>query len=213
MSPENPRAALIREATRLHRRYLTELIERYSVCPWAKPAHADGLLRTHVVVDAVCHPSALATILDDWASDARAEVGFIIAPRFDGGGPAFAAWTAEVSELRPDVWLTASFHPDAGDSSSPIRFLRQTPDPTVQLVRRARLEEIRAEDPPHYTDIFDLDLRRLHADQPPPRAVSAAVLAHNGRLLAREGRTSLQAIIDDIRRDRDETYARILPVP
>ena len=211
MSPENPRAALIREATRLHRRYQSELIERYSVCPWAKHAHTDGRLRTHVVVDASCRPSALCAILDEWASDPRAEVGFIIAPRFDEGAAAFAAWTSEVAELRPNVFLTASFHPDAGDGASAIHFLRQTPDPTVQVVRRALLEEIRSEDPPHYADIFELDLRQLRPDQPPPRAVSATVLAHNERLLAREGRASLQAIVDDICRDRDETYARILP--
>ena len=210
MSPENPRAALTREAIRLHRRYQAELIERFSVCPWAKPARADGLLCTHVVIEAPCDPPALATVVDGWASDLRAEVAFVIAPRFDGDAPAFATWAEAVGELRSDVFFAASFHPDVGDTSSAIRFLRQTPDPTVQLVRRTRLEQIRAQDPPHYTDIFELDLRQLDGGRS-PRTVSTSVLAHNERLFAREGRATLQAIIDDIRRDRDETYSRILP--
>jgi hypothetical protein len=208
LSPENPRAALTREAIRLHRRYQAELIDRFSVCPWAKPARSDGLLRTHVVIEATCDPAALATVVDGWVSDLRAEVAFVIVPRFEGDAVAFAAFAEAVGELCSDVFFAASFHPDVGATSSAIRFLRQTPDPTVQLVRRTRLEQIRAQDPPHYTDIFELDLRQLDGERS-PRTVSASVLAHNERLLGREGRAALQAIIDDIRRDRDETYGRI----
>lgn len=209
MSPENPRAALVREAIRLHQRYQRELIERFSICPWAKPARADDRVRAHVIVEAACHIDDLQPIVDGWARDEIAEVAFIIAPRFHDGPDAFEVWTEEVGTLRADVFLSAPFHPNASASAGTIHFLRQTPDPTVQLVRRARLEEIRAGDPPHYTDIFELDMRHLDATKG-PKTVAASVLGHNDRLLEREGRAALQAIIDDIRRDREETYARIL---
>jgi hypothetical protein len=81
----------------------------------------------------------------------------------------------------------------------------------VQLVRRARLEEIRAQDPPHYTDIFDLDLRELETGKA-PRTVAASVLAHNERMLEREGRAEIRSILDDIREDRERTYAKLLPL-
>ena len=136
----------------------------------------------------------------------------IIVPLFEGGVGAFERWSAEVGSLRDDVFLTAPFFPEVSPTAGTIHFLRQTPDPTVQLVRRTRLEEIRAQDPPHYTDIFELDLRELHSDNA-PRTVAASVLQHNERLVAREGRAAMRAIMDDIKEDRDRTYARIVPTP
>jgi hypothetical protein len=211
VSPTNPRQALAREALRLHERYHRELIERFSVCPWAKPARADGRTRAHVIVDASCSPEELMPVLTQWADDASIDVAFLIAPRFTGDADAFAHWAESIGEQHSEVFLTAPFYPSAPDSAGAIHFLRQTPDPTVQLVRRTRLEEIRAQDPPHYTDIFDLDLRELEADKA-PRTVAASVLAHNERMLAREGRAEIRAIFDDIREDRERTYAKLLPL-
>ena len=209
MSPENPRVALAREALRLHQRYQRELVERFSVCPWAKPARSADRIRAHVVVEPRPAAHALAPIVDAWASDAQAEVAFVIAPRFSGGIDAFDRWTAEVGKLRGDVFLGAPFRPEAPPTAGAIHFLRQTPDPTVQLVRRTRLEEIRAQDPPHYTDIFDLDMRELEGGKG-PRTVAASVLAYNERMLEREGRARLQAIVDDIRADRERSYAGLV---
>jgi hypothetical protein len=211
LSPTNPRETLAREALRLHARYHRELIERFSVCPWAKPARADGRTRAHVITEAFCSPEALRPVLAQWATDEDVDVAFVIAPRFTMGPEALADWAASLGEQERDVFLTAPFHPTPPDSAGSIHFLRQTPDPTVQLVRRARLEEIRAQDPPHYTDIFDLDLRDIDAKKA-PRTVAASVLAHNERLIEREGRAELQAIFDDIREDRERTYARLLPL-
>ena len=210
MSPENPRAALVREAIRLHQRYQEELIERYSICPWAKPSRSDGHVRTHVVIDVPCSLDDLAEVVDGWAANEAAEVAFVITPRFESGSAAFDQWAEEVGALRSDIFLSAPFHPSPPEPVGIVRFLRQTPDPTVQLVRRSRLEEIRSQDPPHYTDIFDLNVRDLEASKA-PRTIAASVLAHNDRLIDREGRAALQAIIDDIKRDRERTYTRIFP--
>ncbi len=207
----NPREVLRCEALRLHERYHHELIERFSVCPWARPARSEGRTRAHVVTEASCSAKGLASVVAAWAADETADVAFVIAPRFTAGAVAFSDWAAAIGEQQKDVFLTASFHPGVPDSAGSIHFLRQTPDPTVQLVRRTRLEEIRAQDPPHYTDIFNLDLRALEAGKP-PRTVAASVLAHNERLIEREGRAKIQRILDDIREDRNRTYAAILPL-
>ena len=198
----------MREALRLHLRYQREVIERFSICPWAKPARSEDRVRAHVVVDVPQDTPALRPVVDGWAIDERAEVAFIIVPLFHGGIDAFERWTTEVGALRDDVFLSAPFHPGAPETAGTVHFLRQTPDPTVQLVRRERLQEIRAQDQPHYTDIFDLDPRDL-AGGNAPKTVAASVLAHNDRLIAREGRAALQAIIEDIKADRERAYSRI----
>ena len=211
MSPVNPREALAREALRLHERYHHELIERFSVCPWAKPARAAGRTRAHVVVDASCSPEVLRPVLAEWAADDTVDVAFVIAPRFTGDADAFADWGTSIAQVQGEAFLTAPFYPRVPGSAGSIQFLRQTPDPTVQLVRKSRLEEIRAQDPPHYTDIFDLDLRELEANNA-PREVAASVVAHNERMIEREGRAEVQRILDDIREDRERTYARLMPL-
>jgi len=207
----NPHEALRREALRLHERYQRELIERFSVCPWARAARVGGRKRTHVVTSASCSPEELAPVLAGWAGDDTIDVAFVIAPRFTGGPDAFADWARSIGKQYDGLFLVAPFYPCAAESAGSIQFLRQTPDPTVQLVRRSRLEEIRAQDPPHYADIFELDMQDLKTKKP-PQSVAASVVSHNERMLEREGRAEIQAILDDIRRDRERSYARLMPL-
>jgi hypothetical protein len=209
LSAVNPHEALRREALRLHERYHRELIERFSICPWAKPARVEGRTRTHVVTDASCKPEELAPVLAAWADDHAVDVAFVIAPRFAAGAEAFADWAASLAPPPDHAFLTAPFYPSAAESAGSIQFLRQTPDPTVQLVRRTRLEEIRAQDPPHYADIFELDVRDL-STRKAPQSVAASVLSHNERMIEREGRAEIRRILDDIREDRERSYARLM---
>lgn len=208
MSPTHPRDALVLEALRLHERYQREVVERFSICPWARQARIDGRIRAHVVTETKCDPPELEPLIDAWAEDPGVEVAFIIVPRFDGDAAAFGEWTKAMDALTGEAFFSASFFPGTPSSAGTISFLRQTPDPTVQLVRRKTLESVRAQDPPHYADIFDLDLSDLRAEQT-PRTVAATVLSHNERTIAREGRAKLRAILEDIRKDRDATYARL----
>ena len=208
MNRAEPREALIREALRLHERYHRELIERFSVCPWAKAARLEGRTRTHVVTETSCSAAELAPLVGAWAADERVDVAFVIVPRFSSGCDAFAEWVSSLAEQTNEVFLSAPFHPAAPDEAGSVQFLRQTPDPTAQLVRRSRLEEIRAQDPPHYKDIFELDLQNLEATKP-ASSVAASVHAYNQRTLEREGRSQLKEILDDIRSDRNRTYARL----
>ena len=200
---------LRREALRLHGRYLTEVVERFSVCPWAKSARTGERMRTHVVTEAACKSEELRSLLDDWAHDKSVEVAFVITPRFEGDREAFAKWAARVAAIRDDIFLSAPFHPDPGESSGTIPFLRRTPDPTVQLVRRSCLEEIRAQDPPHYQDIFSLDLEDLRRTAP-TKTVAASVLAQNERLLAQH-HERLESILEAIHQDRHDTYGDTQP--
>ena len=150
-------------------------------------------------------------MLADWADDHTVDVAFVIAPRFTAGSDAFADWAMSLAEPQGGVFLSAPFYPSAAASAGSIQFLRQAPDPTLQLVRRKRLEEIRAQDPPHYADIFELDMHELNTKKP-PQSVAASVVSHNERMIEREGRAEIQGILDDIRRDRERSYARLMPL-
>lgn len=211
MSAINPRARLTREAVRLHERYHRELIERFALCPWAKHARDEDRTRAHVVLDDPCPADELLPVIESWDADESVDVAFVIAPRFGGGPEAFSKWANSVAALLDQRFLSAPFYPRADEGAGSVRFFRQTPDPTVQLVRRSLLEEVRAQDPPHYKDIFTLSMRDLEADQA-PKTVAAAVIERNQRILDREGRNALQAIVDDIHADRDRTYADLIPL-
>jgi hypothetical protein len=199
--------ALVREALRLHGRYLREVVERFVVCPWARAASVEQKVRAHVVAESRPSPHVLLPVLAKWASDELVDVGFVIVPRFAHGRDAFDAWTEELGAHASDVFVAAAFHPDADRSAGTVRMMRRTPDPTAQLVRRSRLEALRAKDPPHYRDIFDLNLGELCPGEA-PRTVAASVLAHNERLL-RERHNDLEAVLRDIGDDRERTYARM----
>jgi len=204
------RERLAREAIRLHDRYQIELIERFGLCPWAKHARKGNRTRTHVVLDASCLPNELSPVLERWDTDESVDVAFVIAPKFGDGPEGFAGWAASLAALLDHRFFSAPFHPDVDEGAGSVRFFRQTPDPTVQLVRRARLEEVRAQDPPHYKDIFTVSLGDLEAECP-VKTVAASVIEHNERVFESEGRETLQAILDDIYADRDRTYAELMP--
>ena len=178
------------------------MVERFSVCPWAKAARVEDRMRTHVVTERSCAADTLRPVIEKWADDDRVEVAFVIAPLFVGSREAFASWASTVASLREEVFLGAPFHPEPRPGTIPL--LRRTPDPTLQLVRRVRLEAIRAQDPPHYQDIFTLDLRSLERAGD-PKTVAASVLAHNDRLLA-EARPELESVLEAIHQDRQTTY-------
>jgi hypothetical protein len=211
LSPVSPRERLAREAIRLHARYQLELVERFALCPWAKHARKGNRMRTHVVLAMPCLPNELAPVLASWDADQTVDVGFVIAPRFWQGFEAFSRWAAALAELLDDRFLSAAFYPGVDEAAGSVRFLRQTPDPTVQLTRRTRLEAARAQDPPHYKDIFTLSLRDLEAERP-PKTVAASVLEHNERVLESEGREKLRVILEEIYADRDRTYAKLMPL-
>ena len=164
-------------------------------------------MRAHVVTAISPQAEALRQVVNAWAKDGSTEVAFVIAPRFEGSADAFEQWASDVGSLDP-AFYSAPFHPSPKPGGGTIRLLRRTPDPTVQLVRRTRFADIRSQDPPHYRDIFDLDVGELNGHGA-PRTVAASVLARNEQLLA-EQRDEVLTILEAIRVDRDEAYARIL---
>jgi hypothetical protein len=195
--------ALVAEALRLNTRYLDEVVLAWGLCPWAEKAFATGQVRQRVDLAEAPAPEDVLPFFDDCEAASEVAIGLLIFPRFAIRAPAFDAFAERVRRAdharRPDAatsppapsFLVAAFHPDAAQTfATPpqlVAFLRRTPDPTLQLVRASVLRRATGEGP----------------------RVSDDVTRRNFETVSERGAAALDAVLRDLRRDRDESYARL----
>lgn len=210
---------LERETKRLYQRYATELIEAFDLCPYASRARLDR--RTAEVVLTGGSPSDEEVLeqVRTLGREQSVEVAFAIFPRLVIERLALNAWVerlrhAHQAEPGGLIMTMEGFHPDAPPDLSTagrlVPFLRRTPHPTIQLTRLSALERVRRS-APHGTGFVDLasvDLRAFLA-QPIPDSVSERIAHGNREKVLEVGVAALEAVLDDIFRDRDETFARL----
>ncbi len=210
-----------REAVRVHRRYQTEVVDAYGLCPWAQRATLDGKVRERVLLEAdEAGLGATLAAIDEWSGDPNAEVAFVIYPRLPSGRHAFHDFVARVRsadavrhQLGRIPFVFAAFHPDAepdaGDPERLIPFLRRTPDPTLQLLRASTLEGIHstASQGTQFVDIAAIESSLAGNGLPPLRERIARTNLATAR---RVGIAVLRRRFEDIRRDRDEAYRALV---
>jgi hypothetical protein len=210
--------AWTREALRLHRRYQIEIVQEYELCPWADRATLDGRVRERAVLERDAEDAIVPSLraITDWMADPSADVAFLVYPRLTLGRGAFHDFAARVRdtdarrhELGQVPFVSAAFHPeadpDAGDPERLIPFLRRTPDPTLQLLRASTLDGIRSgtSQGTQFLDMKSLEAVLSGHGQPPLRErIARANLATAMRV----GIATMRARMDDILRDRHETY-------
>lgn len=214
-------ATIEREALRVYRRYAVEIVEALGFCPYAERCRLEG--RTHEVVmhaeelDLDRALQAVRTV----ASDERIEIGLLLWPRVYADRRALARFveTLRAAHQREPgglVMAMEGFHPDAEpDVSAPERvvpFVRRTPDPTIQLVRHAVLDRVRrgTQQGTAFFDPSTMSLDGLLAEDA-PRPLHERIAATNHATIVRLGADAVRAILDDIRADRDRSYAPHLP--
>jgi len=192
-------ARLVEEALRLNARYVEEVVVGWGLCPWAAQAWRDGAVARQVLVDAQPDPAAVLTFLDAIAGQATTSIGLCIFPRV---ALDVAAWGTFAERVRradrarrapgnTPPFLLAAFHPLVGagaaagsDPNALVALVRRTPDPMLQLVRASLLESL-------------------------PRGVSDEIARANFAAVRARTQAALDTVVRDIRRDRDETYARL----
>ncbi len=215
--------ALIREALRIYRRYASEIIERYTFCPWAERARLEGHVTERVLVQSDADTAPSLAAMAELAADPAIEIGLLIYPRITLGRLPFEHFVAEVRradearhELGAATFALAAFHPDAqADLDDPERlipFIRRSPDPTVQLVRLSVLESVRSRSPEGtaFVDPASLDLDRLLAEQEKAKLPLRQRIARaNQETVTEVGVEAIEATLADIFRDRDESYAKL----
>jgi len=212
--------AWVREATRLHDRYVVEIVENFGLCPWATRARLGGRLRVEVSLqtDDADAGAGLAA-LDRWALDDSMEVGFLLFPRLALARAEFDRFTSMVRsedatrhELGTAPFAMVGFHPEGKpsleDAERLIPFLRRTPDPCIQVIRIAVLERVRGS-VPEGTQFMDVALLDLAATGPAEVSVRDRVGRANLETARRVGLDELRQCMDDIRQDRDETYRKL----
>jgi hypothetical protein len=208
------------EVVRINRRYATEVVAAFEFCPFARHA-----LATDAVVNVVLlgrEPSVEATVgaIDRLCEmPASVEIAQLIYPEIALGPREFEWFQAEVRKAeearRPGlpVFVSAAFHPryelDRATPDRLVPFLRRTPDPTLQMLRYARLREIRDESArgTAFVDIRKIKLEEL-LGPPKPADLTDRIAHDNLATLERVGAERIEAIYADIAEDRARSYAR-----
>lgn len=202
--------ALATEARRVYLRYATEIVEAFTFCPWAARARKEGQTRVEILFETDFGPAALANVMAAVrAMESRDEIdiGLLVFPRLRIARTLFESFVSEArladdaraTPARP-AFMMAAFHPDAparvDTAMHTTRFVRRTPDPTLQLVRVRALAAVGA----------DGDAAHEASSDPP---MHVRVGAANRATIDRVGLEEIDAILRSIKRDRDESYARL----
>lgn len=193
----------------MNARWIAEVVERFDVCPFAAPARRAGHVARQVIGDgdAAAAETAARARIAAVANDAAVEVALFIFPRLALPHAAFERFCAPLRAAHP-AFVRAVFHPEAAyDAATPaqaVGFFRRAPDPTLQLVRAAVLDQVRGPDGKFLFDFSAAawaELRRREHKLP----TSERIARQNHALLA-STRAELEAIYSDLRADRERSY-------
>ena len=186
----NAEAALVAAALRVNARYVEEVVIGWGLCPWAARAWNDGQVTQRVFTDAEPDVESVAAFVDELCAKPDAAIGLAIFPRVACTLGAWERFAERVRRAR-GAFLAAAFHPDyrppdgpALDPARLVPLIRRTPDPTLQLVRASLIDRLRGD-------------------------ASTDVGRANLATVAARGLPALDALLTDIRRDRDASYARL----
>jgi hypothetical protein len=207
----------VREAERLHERYLIEVVEAFGLCPWAQRARLSGNTRVSVLLEP--DESALDAsmdVLEQWTQE-EIEIGFLVFPRLPLGRIEFDRFAARLRTvdverhgLSGGRFAMATFHPDAepnlNEAERLIPFLRRTPDACVQAVSMVALDRVRRGGPggTQFVDMASLEAKPSGASATEP--LRERIARANLETVRRAGVASLTGRFEAIRRDRARTY-------
>lgn len=219
-----PSAAFEAEVLRINGRFNAEIIEALSVCPYAAPARRAGGSVRRVLASKEVTADDLLEVAGELAADDTVEVAQVILPRVRLDAKAMlelgqrfgalnAARAAERTKAKRPTFVHAVFHPElpykVDTPAQLVPFFRRSPDPFVQMVRLAVLDDLHSKRP-RGTQFFDGspdDLARLLAEKPVKSITD--VIGEDNHRGAIEGKNlaRIEAILADILVDRARAYA------
>lgn len=180
------------QALRLNARYVEEVVIGWNLCPWAARAWRNGEVARRVFLDRDPDAKALASFADELARTPDIGVALAIFPAAAAGVESWQRFGEQVRR-EIDCFLVAAFHPgyrrqtgadEPETAASLVSLIRCTPDPTLQLVRTAVLDAL-------------------------PSDSSDRVMRQNFATVTARSPRALAAVLDDIRGDRQASYAAL----
>lgn len=216
---EGTEALFVAEVKRLYARYAMEVVEGFGFCPYAKQARLEVHTAELVIADRAPSDERVLEVVRALGRDEKVEVAFVILPRLDVTRLELAARVetlrhAHQREPGGLVMTMEGFHPDAPPDLSTagrlVPFLRRTPHPTIQLTRLDALNHVRRSGPSGtaFIDPSSADFLAL-LSKPPEASVSERIAENNLAGVRATGLEAIEAVMDDIFRDRDEVHARL----
>lgn len=209
-----------REVLRVNDRYLDEVVDRFSLCPWADRARREGQVKSWVFTQdspEIFEPSLVA--LSDLAALPTVEVGLYLYPfvglsrlEFEHFVRRLRALEGGRHELGTEPFAMAAFHPEAEphleDPERLIPYLRRSPYPTIQVIRRSALERVRGgEEGTQYWDLEHIASHGLR--HPTPVPLRERVARANLKTVLEVGVGTVEAAVQAVLDDRDRTHVRL----
>lgn len=223
MSPDRAKSDdddLRREAIRLARRYIDEVVLELGLCPWAEPALERGSVRIEpnlapisTVDQAAEAARSTADLLRTVLRDEALELVLVPFPRMTLSRVELDQVVRHLrTEPAGDRIALAAFHPEpAPPCTTPdqaLSWLRRSPDPMIQVVRSSVLDRI---DAGRGGGTRFADPGGLLSALSEPRASSPRdrVSKQNWASLSAFGLSAFSAKIDEIQKDRERSYAAL----
>lgn len=207
------------EARRLFLRYAQEVVEQLGMCPWAATTRLTGRMQIEVVRGAAPDLDRALACVDEVEHASETDVGVLIFPELDLDRVPFQRFAAALRQADADrrppgttVLAMADFHPNAepdlGAAERLVAFVRRTPDPVIQLVRRSALAAVRMtpDTGTRFVDAAAAWGRGIESMQPQVEPVGERVARANLRTVENLGVDAVRAILDDILADRNRSY-------
>ena len=196
-------------------RYVREFVEAFNLCPYAKRTRETGRLHRIVLLEeseAACDALVRAIEKVEALPLETVDVALVIFPTLPQAKDASVAFEQMVATARERMqsrhpggdtpFYCVAFHPDfaedLADEHRAVRFIRRSPDPTVQLVRASVLRAVRGAGSTDYVDVKGMSAVELMAVAA-PLSVSDRIGSANLRTLEAEGPPKLRALLAEIR--------------
>lgn len=204
----------------VYERYAVEVVEAFGFCPWARSARESGNVALRVVLSTNQHDfeESLAALVELHHTTSTCDIALVIYPLLDLDRLGFEDFVrrlrarADVARPTLDAFAMAAFHPSAEpDLSHPdklVPYVRRSPDPTLQLVRKTALSAIKGlSSGTAFVDVSALSVLGLKAmTEPAPKPVRERIAEQNLTTVREAGPAAIDAVLDDIARAREAAH-------
>ncbi|HYJ08350.1 MAG TPA: DUF1415 family protein [Polyangiaceae bacterium] len=214
------RDELTQVTLKVYERYAVEVVERFGFCPWARSTRESGSLSLRVLFSTNQHDfdESLELLRELHHDTNTGDIALAIYPLLDLDRLAFEDFVRRLrAAAQPslDAFAMAAFHPRAAaDLSHPdklVPYVRRSPDPTLQLVRKSALSAIKGlSSGTAFIDVTALSALGLKALQDPaPKPVRERIAEQNLTAVREVGPATIDAVLTDIARERETGHEEL----